>query len=232
MDLLPQNGEIGELQPDGYRPVKLTMNEAVVHCRYYAGHRAGNPDENADDRAKAITQGVLWVGGVGGDWLSPAQQLYPRLAQSLTRSGIASLWVHYRQPTQLQLSVMDVLAGIRFLQDQGMQSIALVGHSMGGAVVIQAAAETLAVKTVVAIASQTYGTDVVPELATRCSLLLLHGVDDLVLAPACSEHIYARALEPKQLVLYPEAGHNLDEVADEVETTVQDWLIQQLNRDI
>ncbi|WP_088894688.1 alpha/beta hydrolase family protein [Leptolyngbya ohadii] len=225
MDLMPQNAEVGEKQSDGYRPVKLTFNETVIHCRYYEGKTEGQNDE-----AK-VTQGVIWVGGVGGDWDSPAQQLYPRLAQVLAKSGVSSLRVRYRQPTQLGQSVMDVLVGIRFLQDQGIETIALVGHSFGGAVVIQVAAETLAVRTVVALASQSYGTDSVPELATRCSLLLLHGTEDRVLPFACSEQIYARALEPKQLILYPDAGHNLDEAADEIESTVQKWLVEQLNRE-
>jgi hypothetical protein len=98
--------------------------------------------------------------------------------------------------------------------------------------VIQAAAETLAVKAVIALASQSCGTGAVAELATRCALLLLHGEADPVLPPACSEQIYERALEPKRLILYPEAGHNLDEVADEIEEAVQNWIIQQLDREI
>lgn len=232
MDLMPQNAEIGELESDGYRPVQLTFNDAVIHGRYYSRQDHLENTRDADSDSEKAVQGVIWAGGVGGDWDSPAQQLYPRLGQILARSGIASLQVRYRQPTQINPSVVDVLVGIRFLQDQGIESIALVGHSFGGAVVIQAAAETLAVKTVVALASQTYGTDSVVELATRCSLLLLHGAADPVLSPACSEQIYARALEPKQLIVYPDAGHNLDEVADEVEDAVLNWLTEQLDLEI
>lgn len=250
MDLMPESTEIGEWHSDGYRPVQLTLNNTIVHCRYYtpadttaAGITPENnatsndgatdsAEDSAEDKIKTATQGVIWVGGVGGGWDSPAQQLYPRLAQILLRSNIASLRVRYRQPTQLEMSVMDVLVGIRFLQDQGIESIALVGHSFGGAVVIQAAAETLAVKTVVALAPQSYGTEMVDELATRCSLLLMHGTADPVLSPACSEQIYEHALDPKQLIFYPDAGHSLDEVADEVETVLQQWMIEQLSQDI
>lgn len=232
MDLMPQHAEIGEQQSDGYRPVQLTLNNTIIHCQYYAAKTDAAKTDSADEAVEKTTQGVIWVGGVGGGWDSPAQQLYPRLAQILLRSGIASLRVRYRQPTQLDLSVMDVLVGIRFLQDQGIEAIALVGHSFGGAVVIQAAAATLAVKTVIALAPQSYGTEAVPELASRCSLLLLHGTADPVLSPACSKQIYQHALEPKQLILYPDAGHGLDEVADEVESAVQHWLIEQLNQNI
>jgi hypothetical protein len=48
--------------------------------------------------------------------------------------------VRFRHPTRLEESILDVLAGINYLQSEGMKVIALTGHSFGGAVVIQAAA--------------------------------------------------------------------------------------------
>jgi pimeloyl-ACP methyl ester carboxylesterase len=115
------------------------------------------------------------------------------------------------------------------MHDEGIKEFALIGHSFGGAVVIQAASQAPDVRTVVAIAAQSYGTESVPELATRCSLLLLHGTGDLVLPPRCSQHIYRHALEPKRLILYPNAGHNLDEVADEVYQVIKEWIVGELN---
>ncbi|MBD2166749.1 alpha/beta hydrolase [Calothrix membranacea FACHB-236] len=115
------------------------------------------------------------------------------------------------------------------MQDQGIKNIALVGHSFGGAVVIQAAAQSPNVCTVVTLATQTYGTDPAPELATRCSLLLLHGLEDEVLSPYCSQAVYQKALQPKQIIFYPHTKHGLDEAADEVYSVVQAWIIKQLN---
>lgn len=200
----------------GYHPVKLTTSIGPIHCRYY-------PVENSQKAA-------IWVGGVGGDWDTPAQGLYPRLCEDLISQGIASLRVRYRYPTQLEQSVLDVLAGIIFLQDQGIESIALTGHSFGGAVVIRAGIESEAVNTVVTLASQSYGAGVVKELATRCSILLIHGTEDEVLPPSCSQHIYDLALEPKHLIYYPNAGHGLDEVADEVYQEVSNWVVEQLTQ--
>ena len=94
---------------------------------------------------------------------------------------------------------------------------------------IRAAAQSEVVRTVVTLATQAYGAALAPELATRCSLLLLHGTADPVLSPACSEYVYELALEPRHLILYPDAGHGLDEVAEEVHQVVRDWVIQQLN---
>ena len=204
-------------QQDGYHPVTFITNRGSIYSRYYP--------------VTDTKQAAIWVGGVGGDWDTPAQGLYPRLCQELTSEGIASLRVRYRYPTDLVEAVLDVLVGITFLQDEGIASIALIGHSFGGAVVIQAAAQAETVRTVVTLATQSYGATVAPELATRCSLLLLHGTADRVLSPMSSQHIYQLALEPKHLIFYPNAGHGLDEVAQDVYQVVRNWVIQQLKLD-
>ena len=214
-EMMVQDVEV-EPQQNGYHPVKLiTTKRSSVHCRYYP--------------VKGTQLGAIWVGGVGGGWDTPAHGLYPRLCQELTGEAIASLRICYRYPTDLKESVLDVLAGLNYLQDEGIRSVALIGHSFGGAVMIRAAAQSEVVRTVVTLATQAYGAALAPELATRCSLLLLHGTADPVLSPACSEYVYELALEPKHLILYPNAGHGLDEVAEEVHQVVRDWVIQQLN---
>jgi pimeloyl-ACP methyl ester carboxylesterase len=204
-------------QEQGYHPVKLTTSRGPIYCRYYP--------------VKGAQKAAIWVGGVGGGWDTPAQELYPTLCQELTSEGIASLRVRYRYPTELVEAVLDVLAGLTFLQDEGIQSFALIGHSFGGAVVIQAASQAEDVHTVVTLATQSYGADPVPELATRCSILLLHGTADPILTPLCSQHVYQVALEPKHLILYPGATHGLNEVAQEVHQVVRDWVVQQLKLD-
>lgn len=215
-EMIVQDVEVGERHQEGYHPVKLTTSREDIYCRYY-------PVTGAKHAA-------IWVGGVGGDWDTPAQGLYPTLCEELTSEAIASLRVRYRYPTDLVEAVLDVLAGITFLHDEGIESIALIGHSFGGAVVIQAASQSEDVRTVVTLATQSYGANPVPELATRCSILLLHGTADPILTPLCSQHVYQLALEPKHLILYPGATHGLDEVADEVHSCVRNWVIEQLNR--
>ena len=154
--------------------------------------------------------------------------MYPRLAGQLAARGIASLRLHYRRPNQLEDCVMDTLIGAEYLALKcGYGSIALVGHSFGGAVVIAAGALSNTVTAVVAMSSQTYGTDLVPRISPR-PLLLLHGSADEVLSDACSRYIYAHAKEPKELRLYPGCGHGLDECREQVDTEVVGWLVKQL----
>lgn len=59
-------------------------------------------------------------------------------------------------------------------------------------------------------------------------MLLIHGTADDVLSPMCSRQIYAAAKEPKELKLYPGAGHGLDDVRQEVLDLLVRWLPERL----
>ncbi len=201
----------------GYHEVRLRTSRGDVDCRYY--------------QAPLARRAVIWVGGVGGGWDTPAQGLYPRLCQELTGAGIASLRVRYRHATELGEAILDVLAGIAYLQHESIEHVALVGHSFGGAVVIQAAAASDAVRTVVTLATQSYGATPAADLAPRCSILLIHGAEDQVLPAHCSLYIHNLAGDPKRLIIYDGARHGLDEAAGEVYQAVRDWLVDQLPED-
>jgi pimeloyl-ACP methyl ester carboxylesterase len=151
------------------------------------------------------------------------------MCEDLCEEGITSLRIRFRNPRELSEGVFDVLAGIEYLLTLNIESLALIGHSLGGAVVIQAAALAPAVRTVVTLATQSFGADVVSRLGPHCSVLLLHGMMDRVLSPACSQQIHQMAREPRRLILYQGAGHSLDEAADDVRQTIRDWITAQLN---
>jgi hypothetical protein len=99
-EVIVQSVEIGQQQEE-YRPVKLITSRGLIHCRYYP----------VNDAEKA----TIWVGGIGGDWDTPAHGLYPLLCEALRKEGIASLRVHYRYPTKLEEALFDVLAGITYM---------------------------------------------------------------------------------------------------------------------
>ena len=204
---------------DGYRPVLLKTDRGDIHCRY--------------SKLPGARLGAIWVGGVGGGFDSPAKDMYGRLARELMPLGIASLRIQFRHPTLIAESVLDVMAGLRLLEGDGMRSMALIGHSFGGAVAIQAATAFPTVRTVVTLATQSYAADAVTELGPRCSILFVHGADDAILPPSCSQHIYDEAQEPKRLKIIQGTGHTLDEQADEVTRIVREWVVGRLNeRDI
>lgn len=204
------------VRPKGgvYTEQNLRVTDGDVATRYYA--------------ASAARRGVIWVGGVGGGWDSPADDLYPKSSEELTQAGISSLRIRFRNPHSLRDGVADVQAGIDFLQNQNVAKIAVVGHSFGGAVVIQAAAQNRSVCTVVTLSTQSYGADPVAQLGPHCSILLVHGVADRVLPWRSSAFVHRLAKEPRRLVLIPDAGHVLNEAAGEIRTLVRDWIIGEL----
>ena len=168
------------------------------------------------------------VGGIGGDFDSPAKNLYPKLAAKLASEGINALRVQFRYPTDLNESVHDVFAGVKFLQNEGVEALGLMGHSFGGAVVIRAGTKLEAVKTVVALATQGLGADVVADLSPHASILLIHGTNDEPLSPENSSLVYSLAKEPKKLEILEGNRHGLDESAEQVFQIVHDWLIKEL----
>ncbi len=203
-----------------YELVKLNTQRGEIVCRYYSSN-THNPASVA----------VVYVTGVGGGWGTPAIGLYPRLCCSLARIGIDGLRVRYRHPTDLLESVFDTLAGIAFLREEHrIKAIGLVGHSFGGAVVIQAAVQASdMVSTLVTLATQSYGAaPAISKLKQGTSALMIHGSDDKVLPAYCSEEVYQKAHDPKQIVLCEGAGHGLDEVSEEVYELVYGWLVNSL----
>lgn len=195
---------------DGFESVMINTSRGKVECRYYA---AGDADK-----------AVVMVGGIGGGFDTPANGLYPRLCTDLLDLGISSLRVRFRHPTDLAEAAMDVLVGIEFLKGEGISGFGLIGHSFGGAVVVQAAHNENAVKTLITLATQSIGISPISNLAEGVSLLLIHGDEDRTLPSGSSVYAYSLAHEPKKLTIYEGAGHGLAEVSDEVYAEVKKWI--------
>src|SRR5919202_1585364 len=138
-----------------------------------------SPEDDASERLQLMTshgslagrlhpaegeQAIQWVFGAGGGLGGPAGGLYTRLGRQLQSSGVTSLELDYRRPGYLQDCVLDVLVGLAYLETLGKSRIVLVGHSFGGAVVINAGVISEAVIAVAALSSQTAGTGALDQL--------------------------------------------------------------------
>jgi hypothetical protein len=200
-----------QIRPAEIRPVEVGPVEV------------GAADPGADD---APARAVLCVSGALGGFDGPAK-LYLRLGQELPVLGITVVRLNYRMPNEFGECVLDTMAGLAFLNAMQYGRAAIVGHSFGGAVAINAGTLSSTVTTVVAVSSQLAGAHVVAELAPR-PLLLLHGTADTILPHECSERIYERAGEPRTLKLFPGVGHRFTEAADELLETVRGWLLAHL----
>lgn len=175
------------------------------------------------------TGAIICVGGAMGGLDGPADKLYERLATLLAPSRVTVLRLNYREPNNFEECVLDTLAGCSFMRGIGAVELALVGHSFGGAVVIKAGELHDGVRGVVSMSPQLYGTREVENLGKP--LLLIHGMSDTVLNHEASEDIYRRALEPKRIALFAEAGHSLIQAKDQIDQLLTEWIPARLAGD-
>jgi len=165
---------------------------------------------------------ALCVSGAIGGYDGPAM-LYPRLGLAMPRDQISVARLDYRAPNEFGECLVDAMAALTFLGGIGHERVALIGHSFGGAVAINAGTLSPLVTTVIALSSQLAGAHVAGELAPK-PLLLIHGDADTILPHASSQALYDRAGEPKTMKILPGVGHRLSEAADQVFDLVVDWL--------
>ncbi|MGE3077363.1 MAG: dienelactone hydrolase family protein [Dehalococcoidia bacterium] len=168
------------------------------------------------------TSAVICVGGAMGGLDGPADSLYARLPLLLSSAKVTVLRIEYRKPNEFEECVLDALAGCSFMKGIGATDLVLVGHSFGGAVVVKAGELHDMVRGVVSMSPQLFGTRQVENL--NRPLLLVHGVSDTILSHEASEDIYRRALEPKRIVLYAEAGHSLIQAKQQIDDLLADWI--------
>jgi len=165
---------------------------------------------------------VVWVSGASGGFDGPANGLYRELSEKFSPE-ITSLRVNYRIPNNLIECVLDVLASVSFLVGTGHKELILIGHSFGGAVVIKASSFASQVKSVIALASQTHGATEASLVSPR-PLLLIHGSEDTVLDPECSQTIFDWAKDPKELFLINGAGHSFKEKKADLTIKIESWI--------
>jgi pimeloyl-ACP methyl ester carboxylesterase len=200
--------ELMEVHQESEGPLQLATPEGEIECFY---------------RPASGSTAVLWVFGAGGGLGGPAGGIYRRLGAELPETGTASLELAYRYPGYLLECLRDVALGVDFLASQGCERVVLVGHSFGGAVVIESGVRLPSVIAVAALSSQSAGTYSVDRLTPK-PLLVAHGTRDEVLPDLCSRDIYARAKQPKKLLLYPNCGHGLDACREKLDEDLRAWL--------
>lgn len=172
-------------------------------------------------KAEGARGAMVMVGDLEGGIEGPSG-IYEPLAARLQKAGITALRLDYRLAGDLLECIYDSLAGIEALRQQGVERVALLGWSFGGAVAITAGVASEFVVGVATVACQTFGAEVVADLAPK-SLLLMHGTDDQTTPDHNSRELYARAREPKELALYPGDDHNLTRRADEALDKLYAW---------
>jgi pimeloyl-ACP methyl ester carboxylesterase len=180
-------------------------------------------DIRCEQFGEPIRQAVLWSAAQAGIRRARGRCVHPP-GRAICKPGRVVVVRPLPPPGRLDDCVADVRAGVGHLAANGAQEVLLVGHSFGGAVVIQAAIACGApVVGVAALSSQSFGTFGVEQLSPR-PLLLIHGETDEILPPRCSHDIFHRANDPKELILYPGCMHGLDQCAAALDRDLTAWI--------
>ena len=182
-------------------------------------------------KAENSDRAVIYVCGARGGFTGPGPESYARLSQRLLGEGVTSLRLDYRLPNDLLECALDLMVGAGYLNEIGYGPVVVVGHSFGGAVVIAAGANSPHIKGVISLSPQTYGAGMAGQVAPR-KLLVAHGKADTRLPYSCAVQIYEWAKEPKELVLFDEAEHRLEECREELETLLASWIPATLDEEI
>jgi len=203
------------------RLIEIPSERGPISC---ALHLPSNPATEAV---------VIMVGGGDGGLEGPSA-LYPDLADDLCHIGIGALRLDFRDhrfPGIVEAGVHDVRAGLDYLTSEGVQRVGLLGHSFGGAVMIEAAVQTKGraprVAAVATLATQTAGAQRVGLLAPIATLFV-HGLADQRLPADCSRLLYERAGDPRRIELFAGATHSLRQAREEVRGLVVEWFGEQL----
>ncbi|MEQ8840276.1 MAG: dienelactone hydrolase family protein [Acidimicrobiales bacterium] len=203
--LAKTDGEVSETT----RLVEIYTMEGLLQIMWH-----GAPD--ADDV-------VLMCGGAMGGMLGPGRSLYLDFGLELAAQGRAAMAVGYRKPGDLTRSLLDTCAAADLALRNGAKRFAILGHSFGGAVAIQAAS-TFAAHTagVITYATQSAGCEEAARIGDT-PLLLLHGENDSILGPENSMMVRSLA-GTGEVRLFPDTDHLMAEVADEIAEITRTWI--------
>lgn len=146
---------------------------------------------------------------------------FDELAGHFQRSGVSVLQIEPCRET-FDERLACLLSMLVALRRQGVERVALIGWHSGASLAIGAGSVSDSVTGVAALAPDSSAADMVADVAPR-RLLLLHGSADTVAPAAISRMLYARAGDPRELVIYPGEHHDFSVFHDEAIEKLTVW---------
>ena len=155
-------------------------------------------------------------GGPGPGGSDGPYSLYRKLSENLPcKYSLSVLQVIYHVFSDMQAAVDDILAAIDYVRNTiGSVNIVLIGWSMGGAAVVEAAYQRgKTITGVITIGGQTVGGENANKLHPETAFAILHGMNDTCISPAAANHFYVMAggASKKNLMLklFPGEDHGI-----------------------
>ncbi len=148
-------------------------------------------------------------------------RLFDELAVRIQRAGIGALQLE-QCGADLDERLICLLSALMALKRQGVERMALIGWHAGATLALTAASACDAVTGVAALAPSAAAANLTADIAPR-RLLLMHGTADRVAPTTLSRLLYARASEPKEIVVYPDERHDFSVFHDEALDKLTSW---------
>lgn len=163
---------------------------------------------------------AILIPGAFGSSVEPFA-LFDELAPRLQRAGASALRLDQcsQNPDEQLICLLSALAALR---RQGVERMTLIGWHSGATLALAAASACESVTGVAALAPDASAADFIADVAPR-RLLLLHGADDHITPSALSRLLYARASDPKELVIYPGERHDFSIYHEETLDKLTTW---------
>lgn len=214
------------------QPVSISLRgmsklPAVGPFRPLVLDTTGGPMETRLFEAPNAKAAILWLGEAQGEFPSPADGMFDRLAERYQSFGVASLRLQYRNPGDFGGVGLDALVGAFVLQQLQFERVVVVGHGIAATGAVQAGITFPFVVGVALLAPRGLDAQRAAGLSPT-PLLVLHGTEDKVVPTQKSRELMDQAQEPKRIYYYQRTGHEFTESVEAVTEDLTDWLNDQL----
>lgn len=172
-------------------------------------------------RPSSMTRAVAVLAPDAHFIASGATPLLDEVGARLQRAGVSALQIA-ACPHSLDERRRRLLAALAALRRQGVTRMALIGCGAGASMAIAAGSICDEVTGVAAIAPDADAIEYVADLAPR-RLLLLHGAADTITPVTIARTLYARAGDPRELVIISGEWHDFSIHRDETLEKVTAW---------
>lgn len=172
-------------------------------------------------RPSSVTRAVAILAPDAQFLASDTAPLLDELSARLQRTGVSALQIA-ACPHGFDERQSRLLAALTALRHQGVTRMALIGCGAGASMAIAAGSSCDEVTGVAVIAPDAATIEFVADLSPR-RLLVLHGAADTITPATISRTLYARAGDPKELVIVPGERHDFSVHREEALDKVAAW---------